>query len=172
MTTPSTSAALTRAPAQSDALPASRAAAETRPGSRRCSSVPPRSRMSSLPRAAAPNCRRASASPPAPSSCTPRSSTPSPRAAYERARSRRPERKAQIATYGKLRRIRRPERVRAAYLTSDAIRDGRLVRQPCEVCGTTLRVQAHHDDYTKPLDVRWLCFKHHREHHGQVVIAA
>lgn len=29
--------------------------------------------------------------------------------------------------------------------------------------------QAHHEDYARPLDVRWLCFKHHRETHGQQV---
>lgn len=46
-----------------------------------------------------------------------------------------------------------------------AVRDGRLVRQPCEVCGATEKVQAHHDDYSKPLDVRWLCPKHHAEWH-------
>ena len=50
-------------------------------------------------------------------------------------------------------------------LTARAIKQGKLTRQPCEVCNTIEDVQAHHDDYTKPLDVRWLCRKHHREHH-------
>lgn len=49
--------------------------------------------------------------------------------------------------------------------TSKAISSGRLVRQPCEVCGA-LEVEAHHDDYSKPLDVRWLCPEHHRAHHA------
>lgn len=39
-----------------------------------------------------------------------------------------------------------------------------LDRKPCEVCGAT-KVEAHHDDYTKPLDVRWLCKRHHAEVH-------
>lgn len=47
-----------------------------------------------------------------------------------------------------------------------AIRSGALVRQPCEVCGE-LKVDAHHDDYTQPLAVRWLCRKHHAEHHSR-----
>ena len=54
---------------------------------------------------------------------------------------------------------------RAAHIaTGNAIRDGRLVRQPCEVCGDK-QAQAHHDDYSKPLDVRWLCTTHHAEWH-------
>jgi len=54
---------------------------------------------------------------------------------------------------------------RAAHIiTGNAIRDGRLVKGECEKCGTK-SVQAHHDDYEKPLSVRWLCVKHHREHH-------
>lgn len=50
-------------------------------------------------------------------------------------------------------------------LTARKIKQGELIRQPCEVCNTDVDVQAHHDDYMKPLDVRWLCRKHHREHH-------
>ncbi len=45
-----------------------------------------------------------------------------------------------------------------------AINDGTLVRQPCEVCGAK-KVDAHHEDYDKSLDVRWLCRVHHRLHH-------
>lgn len=44
---------------------------------------------------------------------------------------------------------------------------GRLVSQPCEVCGQQ-KVDAHHDDYSKPLTVRWLCRLHHRAHHAEV----
>lgn len=53
---------------------------------------------------------------------------------------------------------------RAGHEVEWAIATGRLVRQPCEKCGAT-KVDAHHDDYSKPLDVRWLCRKHHLEHH-------
>jgi hypothetical protein len=44
------------------------------------------------------------------------------------------------------------------------IKRGLLIKYPCEVCGD-VNVEAHHDDYTKTYDVRWLCFKHHRLHH-------
>ena len=54
---------------------------------------------------------------------------------------------------------------RAAHIAClNAIRSGRLTRQPCEVCGEA-KAQAHHDDYSKPLDVRWLCTTHHAEWH-------
>jgi hypothetical protein len=53
-----------------------------------------------------------------------------------------------------------PEKNRARVLVGRAIVDGRLVRQPCEVCGDQ-KSHAHHEDYSKPLDVMWLCHKHH-----------
>lgn len=48
-----------------------------------------------------------------------------------------------------------------------AIRSGLLQPEPCEVCGADL-AQAHHDDYSAPLIVRWLCITHHRQHHADV----
>jgi len=41
---------------------------------------------------------------------------------------------------------------------------GKLVPKPCEKCGSTSRIEKHHDDYQKPLEVRWLCRAHHAEH--------
>jgi hypothetical protein len=55
----------------------------------------------------------------------------------------------------------------ARRLVGRAIRAGRLVRGECERgphgCGG--RIEGHHDDYRRPLDVRWLCVNHHREEH-------
>ena len=42
---------------------------------------------------------------------------------------------------------------------------GRIQRQPCEVCGAW--AEMHHDDYSKPKDVRWLCPQHHRDWHDE-----
>lgn len=58
---------------------------------------------------------------------------------------------------------RYPVRYRAHYLLSNAIRDDRIKKGSCEVCGTKQNVEAHHDDYSRPLDVRWLCGKHHAD---------
>lgn len=46
-----------------------------------------------------------------------------------------------------------------------ALKTGKLVRQPCEVCDKP-NACAHHSDYTKPLDVVWLCNKHHAQLHS------
>lgn len=43
---------------------------------------------------------------------------------------------------------------------------GLLVPHPCEVCGAS--AQKHHEDYSRPLDVRWLCREHHLAVHEAV----
>ena len=86
-------------------------------------------------------------------------------AAYEKERFQRPARKAAAVAYA---RDRDPIIKKAHGRTSYALRTGKLIREPCEVCGTTTRIEAHHDDYTKPLALRWLCRRHHLEHHGKL----
>ena len=56
-----------------------------------------------------------------------------------------------------------PDRHKARQAVSNALRDGRLQKQPCH-CGE-IRVQAHHKSYEKDkwLDVEWMCEKHHNE---------
>ena len=62
---------------------------------------------------------------------------------------------------------RDPKKVRARSLTSQAVLAGRLMKLPCEICGTSDKVEAHHLDYDQPLKVKWLCPKHHRDAHLQ-----
>ena len=45
-----------------------------------------------------------------------------------------------------------------------AIKTGKLVKTPCHICGD-VQVEGHHPDYSRPLDVVWLCRKHHNEVH-------
>jgi hypothetical protein len=90
--------------------------------------------------------------------------------AYEVERFKRPARKIQLTETQRRMRKQSPEKYAARTAVSNAIRDGRLTRLPCQLCGATDRVQAHHEDYSKPLDIEWLCFRCHREHrHGQQV---
>jgi len=57
---------------------------------------------------------------------------------------------------------------RAHGLVAKAKADGVLVVEPCSVCGSTDRIQAHHEDYDNPLDVTWYCAKHHRARHAEI----
>lgn len=44
------------------------------------------------------------------------------------------------------------------------LRDKKIERQPCEICGDD-NGEGHHPDYNRPLEVHWLCRKHHRQIH-------
>jgi hypothetical protein len=59
---------------------------------------------------------------------------------------------------------RNPEKYKAHQLLNYAIRMGMIKRGKCEVCGKS-NAQGHHEDYSKPLEVVWLCPIHHTEHH-------
>lgn len=67
------------------------------------------------------------------------------------------------------------QKQRARRLVADAILSGAIKRATeCSVCGAPdsrqpgnrSLVQAHHDDYSKPLEVRWLCRPCHVAHHN------
>lgn len=53
-----------------------------------------------------------------------------------------------------------PEKRKAREILRMNVRSGNVQKLPCEFCGD-LKSEAHHTDYSKPLDVRWLCKKHH-----------
>ncbi len=59
----------------------------------------------------------------------------------------------------------RIERMKARRDLNHYIRDKKIQRPGCQECGN--KAEAHHKDYTKPLEVIWLCFEHHRLLHGQ-----
>ncbi len=55
-----------------------------------------------------------------------------------------------------------PDRNGAKIIVNNAVRDGRLTPWPvCSVPSCCAKPEAHHPDYSKPLDVVWLCRKHH-----------
>lgn len=58
-----------------------------------------------------------------------------------------------------------PKRREANVIVGHALRDGKLQKVPCHVCGCE-NVEAHHPDYDRPLDVVWLCSSHHKEAHA------
>jgi len=58
-----------------------------------------------------------------------------------------------------------PIKVNARNRVRSDVHEGRMIKLPCEVCGNT-KSQGHHEDYSKPLKVKWLCAKHHKEVHN------
>lgn len=66
--------------------------------------------------------------------------------------------------YNETQKHRYPEKVRARRLVINARKRGEIIRVPCVECGNENSF-AHHEDYSKPLEVIWLCRKHHREKH-------
>lgn len=87
-------------------------------------------------------------------------------------REQDPWRKAQKAEAQRRHRAKHPEKYKARGAVRSALRNGTLKREPCRHCGNP-RSQAHHTDYSRPLDVVWACFKCHREHeHGQTTVCA
>lgn len=80
---------------------------------------------------------------------------------YDRLRGNRQSRE-----YFKEYRKKFPNKYKAHTLVNNYLRDGKLQRvDVCEICNSSYHVVAHHDDYSKPLEVRWLCARCHSNHH-------
>lgn len=62
---------------------------------------------------------------------------------------------------------RHPQKVSAQRKVASALRTGALIKKPCVTCGEA-ESQAHHEDYSKPLDVIWFCVKHHMARHVEI----
>ena len=68
--------------------------------------------------------------------------------------------------YQKEWRLSNVDKHKAHSAVKKAMKDEKLQRLPCSICGS-LNSEAHHKDYSKPLEVTWLCRTHHmREHYG------
>ena len=58
------------------------------------------------------------------------------------------------------------EKVAAHSAVAEALRTGEIERSSyCEDCGSQGMIEAHHDDYSRKLNVRWLCLPCHSEAH-------
>ena len=82
-----------------------------------------------------------------------------------------PAGKLATRTNGIRQREKFPEKYAARQAVLVAVRSGALKRKPCEKCGAT-KVQAHHPDYSKPLEIVWLCEPCHRLEHAPIAEAA
>lgn len=66
-------------------------------------------------------------------------------------------------------RLRNREKKLAHDAVDRAMRAGELARLPCWICGDA-ESEAHHADYSRPLDVVWLCRDHHKQLHRETPI--
>lgn len=83
---------------------------------------------------------------------------------YQQTEAGKLSKKRAMAAYLK----RHPMVYAAHVITGNAIRDGKLFPQAsCSACNSTEKIEGHHDDYTKPLEVRWLCEKCHKRWHRE-----
>jgi hypothetical protein len=89
--------------------------------------------------------------------------------ADKRKYSKTPKARIQRKAYSKQWREREEnaDKIRAHRLVYKALARGEIEKGPCEKEGSECRglVTAHHDDHTKPLEVRWLCRYHHYQIH-------
>jgi hypothetical protein len=79
---------------------------------------------------------------------------------YDRARGARHE-----SSHCKEYRDKFPNKYKAHGVVNNAIRSGKLHKEPCGQCSSVFAVHAHHDDYLKQLNVRWLCAACHSQWH-------
>lgn len=85
--------------------------------------------------------------------------------AYDRERAKLPHRREKAREITARWRSDNPNGYKAHNAINNAIRDGKIAREPCGLCGSDEHVHAHHRDYSRPLDVIWLCARcHHRIH--------
>ena len=90
--------------------------------------------------------------------------------AFDRERANQPHRKEAKAEIYKKWKEQNPERRAAQTKLGSALRSKKIEQLPCFICGE--KAEAHHPDYSRPLDVVWLCSAHHKQAHALVNRAA
>lgn len=73
--------------------------------------------------------------------------------------------KAARRSYLQRKRVEEPEKIRAREALNWALRSGAVIKaRGCfHCCEMDCDLQGHHEDYSKPLDVVWLCLRCHRD---------
>lgn len=80
---------------------------------------------------------------------------------YDRVRAKTAKRKEHAKRIMKAWTLKHPGRTATHKKVRRAVLAGKIVKTPCQVCGSEFYVHGHHEDYSKPLDVIWLCARCH-----------
>ena len=85
---------------------------------------------------------------------------------YKESYFKRPQVKERIRVWAENYRMKDEQKplIRARRRTRSAIKNGSIIKKPCEICNE-VKSEAHHIDYNDPINVVWLCSKHHKREH-------
>jgi len=98
---------------------------------------------------------------------------------YDNSRIDNPQRREYRKNHAKYMRDNFPEKVKEYHKKYDkkkkysttlvhrAVQKDKIKKLPCEVCGD-LKSEGHHENYDKPLQVKWLCRTHHMLRHREI----
>lgn len=80
------------------------------------------------------------------------------------------ERSKRRTSYFIFNKIRSPEKTNARQIICFLVKKGVMKKGECEMKDISChgRIEGHHIDYTKPMEVMWLCSFHHRAKHKEV----
>ena len=84
---------------------------------------------------------------------------------FEKKRGADPARVFQCKIIQKRYKENNPNKIKARSLMNSAIKCGRLIPEPCFICGDV--AEGHHSSYDLPTDVTWLCKQHHTQLHAE-----
>lgn len=85
---------------------------------------------------------------------------------YDRQRAKLPHRRKLSREYSEKYNNLFPLKRKAQWMVSNAIRSNKYIKPKlCQVCENDRKLEGHHDDYSKPLDIVWLCKPCHRKYH-------
>ena len=90
-----------------------------------------------------------------------------PDKARELSRKNFERRREKQCIYTRLRRKLFPEQKKAVNAINNMIRAGKIKRKKCIYCDKI--GEGHHPDYTKPLEVIWMCSSHHKRFHNNLL---
>lgn len=85
----------------------------------------------------------------------------------ESSKKYRTENKEKIAEWQRDYREKMSLATKAYREVQKALKSGELTQGACEGCDSKAGTDAHHDDYSKPLKVRWLCRPCHQRLHSK-----